>query len=198
MDFVNARANAGEGLNLVVLNYGVAAEFYEPGNEELLEQIRAASYECGRRNLLGWNLRSFTNEVFSRLQRDGKEMGEALGFNPRGYTDEQLDEAGIPRDKQPWLWMATRGRVLEQEAGMSTALDGQTDESIADNQKASVATIKKRFRTIYAKVQDAAIDSDAAQNGAVGDGNRGSETRRHLLNYLRNHPAELRPYRWPR
>jgi DNA-binding CsgD family transcriptional regulator len=214
-----ARANAGEGLNIVVLNYGVAPELYEAGNEELLEQIRAVSYECWRRNLLGWNLRTFTNEVFSVFQRDGKEMGEALGFIPRRYTDEQLDEVGIPREKQPWLWIATRDKVLEQEAGMSTAtmflsfvppklrlslaeqeilrlaLEGHTDELIAARTAASVSTIKKRFRTIYAKAKDAEIDSDAAQNGAEPDGNRGSETRRHLLNYLRDHPAELRPYR---
>jgi hypothetical protein len=217
-----ARANAGDGLNLVVLNYGVAPEFYEAGNEELLEEIRAASYECWRRNVRGWNLRSFVNEVFSVFQRDGKEMGEALGFTPRGYTDQQLAEAGIPREKQPWLWIATRSKVLEQEAGMSTAtmffdftpprlrfsaeerellrlaLDGQTDESIAENTAASLATIKKRFRTIYAKVQDAEIDWDVGHNGALSDGNRGSETRRHLLTYLRDHPAELRPYEYPR
>ncbi|MBD5657831.1 MAG: hypothetical protein IAI50_22035, partial [Candidatus Eremiobacteraeota bacterium] len=100
-----ARANAGRGLNCVVTHYGVAPECYD--DADTLEKIRAKSYESGRRSLIGWNLRSFINEVFSRNpQRDGKEMGEALGFPTTHYTQQQLDEAGIPREKEPWLWVA--------------------------------------------------------------------------------------------
>lgn len=211
-----AAANAGSGLNLVVTHHGYEAA----GDEKVNEDLRAGSYECGSRCLRGWNLRSYTNEVFAEnSQRDGKEMGEANGLRLGRYTTEQLREAGIPVERAPWVWLARRDDRPRGPAGMAQgmlfhsfapprfgltfseqdllrlALDGCTDEAIAEAMGTSLSTTKKRFRTIYDKVQNASVGPGAPVAEQVITGVRGLEARRHLVNYLREHPEELHPYK---
>jgi hypothetical protein len=215
-----ARANASTGLNLVVAHHG----HLEPLDAETTERLRFAANEHAVRDLRGWNLRSYTNEAFTRNpERDGKDMGEALGFRVSHYTDEQLREAGIPVDKRPYLWMATRQDVPAGPVGLALgmlfrsfspprfcfvaaeqdllklALEGQTDAAIAGLTNASLTTTKKRFRTIYEKVRAvSAAWEEPLLSEPLTDGARGVEIRRRLLSYLRNHPEELRPYRFER
>ncbi len=211
-----AHANAGTGLNLVVIHHGYA----EPPDDESMERLRSASYEQAMMSMRGWNLRSYTNKIFARNPlREGKEMGEALGFRLGQYSKEQLSEAGIPEHKAPWVWMATRedaavgpvglplgvlfhtfspprfGFVFSEQEMLKLALDGHTDESISSVMCASIAMTKKRFRAIYEKVQNSTggweiLTLSEPSASAV----RGVEMRRHLLNYLREHPEELHPY----
>jgi hypothetical protein len=215
-----ATANAGTGLNLVVAHYG----FLEPPDDDFREKLRIAANESAVRNLRGWNLRSYTNEVFApNPERDGKEMGEALGFRVGQYSDKQLCYAGIAVDKRPYLWMGTREDVAAGPVGLALgmlfssfsrphfcfvaaeqdllrlALDGNSDVAIAGLQNTSLTTTKKRFRTIYEKVRAASATwEEPLLSEALADGARGVEARRHLLSYLRNHPEELRPYRLDR
>ena len=163
------------------------------------------------------------SETLIQIQdRDGKEMGEALGFHTRRYTEQQLRHAGIPLDRAPWVWTAMRQDALIKPAGLGLALiflsfsrprfglscaeqdtlelalDGHTDEGIASAMNTSTATIKKRFRAIQEKVEDATIDESAALvREPVKVGVRGPESRRWILNYLRDHQEELRPYYMP-
>lgn len=211
-----AKANSSTGLNLVVIHHGHEDSL----DDETLERLRFASNERAVRDFRGWNLRSFTNEVFTfNPERDGKEMGEVLGFRVGQYTDEQLHEAGIPVDKRPYVWMATRQDVATGPVGLALgmlfrsfsrpqfsfaaaeqdllelALDGHTDVAIAGLMNSSLTTVKKRFRTIYEKVRIAsAAWEEPLLSEPLTDGARGVETRRHVLSYLRSHPEELRPF----
>lgn len=209
-----ATANAGAGLNLLVIHHG----YLEPPDAESLEKLRFASNEHAVRDFRGWNLRSYTNEAFGRdPQRDGKEMGEALGFRVGHYSDSQLQAAGIPSARRPYLWMATRQDVSVGPVGLSLgllfrsfspprfgfaaleqqllrlAIDGHTDVAIAGLTNTSLTMVKKHFRTIYDKIRTA-NDSYEEAPFSCQSGQRGVETRRHVLNYLRDHPEELRPY----
>jgi hypothetical protein len=209
-----AYANARGGVNLVVLHSGYDARY-----DEIDDRLSAATYELARKYFTGWNLRSYTNEVFSRIPERGRRAGEALRFRVLTYTAAQLNEAGIPEDKAPWVWLATRQDALAKPAGLplamlflsfsvpkfgfsmveqdalSLALDGFTDEAIAKTTGASLSTIKKRFRGIYEKVQDKIGDDRGVEPLVrLNEGARGLETRRRLLNYLREHRQELRPY----
>jgi hypothetical protein len=210
-----AGANAGAGLNLVVAHHG----YVEPPDAESLEKLRFASNEHSVRDLRGWNLRSFTNEVFAaNPQRDGKQSGEALGFRVGEYSAEQLREAGIPEERKPYLCMATRqdlgngpvglalgmlfrsfdpprfGFSTTEQGMLRLALDGHTDVTIAGLTHMSLTMAKKHFRAIYDKVAMAnPFESETAPLPST-NGSRGAEVRRHLLNYIREHPEELRPY----
>ncbi|MDQ2817900.1 MAG: hypothetical protein M3T49_06775 [Candidatus Eremiobacteraeota bacterium] len=130
-------------------------------------------------------------------KRDGKDMGEALGFRLGRYTDAQLLAAGIPRDKAPWVWMATREDAAAGPVGMALGLlfrtfsrprcgftfleqdllklaaDGHTDESIAQLMKKSLPTTKKCFRTIYDKAEKATAGSQTFAFSAPPGGVRG-------------------------
>jgi hypothetical protein len=211
-----ARANGDAGLNLVISHHG----YEDNGDDGDRERLRGATYELSRRYLGGWNLRSYTNEVFSaNSQREGKEMGEALGFQVRRYRDEQLRAAGIELERGPWLWSSTRRQAMSGTPGimlallfttfspprfgftpseqdlLGLALEGSTDEAIAQSTGASLSTIKKRFRTLYIRVERATAAAESSMlTEAFSAGTRGVETRRHLMNYLREHRQELRPY----
>ena len=207
------RANADGGLNLVVTQYGFVAP---AGDDALGDKLRYATYESFRKHHEGLNFRSFTNEVFDR---SSKEMGKGWGFRTGWYTEERLRAAGIPLDQAPCVWMATRedalnnpgavfpsllfrtfarplfGFNLQEQHVLNLALDGHTDESIASTLGTSMSITKKRFRSIYDKILDARIEiAPIPFAQKQGDGARGSEMRRYLLKYLRDHPEELHPY----
>ncbi len=78
------------------------------------------------------------------------------------------------------------------------ALMGQTCEKLATSLSLSPWTVKKRWQAIYERVTD--VDNELLPlpiaHGARGS-SRGAERRRHLLNYLRQHLEELRPYKLP-
>jgi DNA-binding CsgD family transcriptional regulator len=208
-----SRANAAAGLNLVVTQYGFIAPASDDG---LGDQLRYATYESFRKHHAGLHFRSFTNEVFDRSSR---EMGAGWGFRIGRYTQEQLQAAGIPSDRAPCVWMATRkdalgnpgavfpnmlfstfapprfGLSLRQQELLKLALEEHTDEWIAEALGASIATIKKQLRSVYDKVRDANIEaSPSLRLGESTNGVRGAEIRRYLLKYLREHPEELHPY----
>jgi hypothetical protein len=72
---------------------------------------------------------------------------------------------------------------------------GETCEKLATSLSLSPWTVKKRWAVIYERVTD--VDSELLPPpiacGARAS-SRGAERRRHLLNYLRQHLEELRPY----
>lgn len=213
-----ASANADGNLNLVVTHHG----HVEPDDSLTTERMRSATYEQALAVFRGWNLRTYINEIFtSNPLRDGKEMGAANGFRLGRYTDDQLQAAGIPSERAPWIWMATRDDVADRPVGIALsllfntfsaprfrltfceqellklAMEGHTDESISRITDTSLTTTKKRFRTIYEKVEIATSPLEPLHlphtDGACV---RGAEIRRHLLKYLVEHPEELRPYEY--
>lgn len=211
-----ADANAGEGVNTVVTHHG-----YTLRNDPSDERLRAATYELIRKYLIGWNMRTYTAEVFAdNRARDGKQMGENLGHRVLSYSDEQLRGAGISPDRAPLVWLSTRQDVLTRPAGsylallflsfsppvyrfslkeqrlLELALNGLTDEAICKTTRTSLTMVKARFRNIYDKVRAATTaDSWVSTEPARAAGRtRGAEIRRHLLNMLRDHREELRPY----
>jgi DNA-binding CsgD family transcriptional regulator len=201
-----ARANAHPGLNLLVTHYGRRCG--DP-------RVDIANYESSRRALRGWNLRSFTVECFTEPQRDVRAWGKSLGYDVLEYSPDRLRAADIPLDRAPFLLTAARSELpgntgygsnllflsfspprlglnARQQQLLSLALDGGTDLTIARAAGISEAAVKKHFRMIYDKVSGAGIVDSLAVKRTLDK--RGAEARRHLLNYLRDHPEELRPY----
>lgn len=138
-----------------------------------------------------------------------------MGYRVLEYSPDVLRAAGIPQDRAPLVWAATRRDAksnpgyavallfntfakprlqftrLEQDL-LGLALHGATDASIAHIAGFSESAIKKHFRTLYEKVYAAGVFDGVADAGTARP-TRGLELRRHLLTYLREHPEELRP-----
>jgi DNA-binding CsgD family transcriptional regulator len=202
-----ARANAGAGLNLVLTHYGGRRD--DP-------RADIANYESARRTLRGWNLRSFTAELFPDPPRDNREWGKSLGYRVLEYSPERLRADGIEEARAPFIWAATRfdaesnpgyamallfGSFMAPRLGftrleqhlLSLALDGATDASIARVAGLSESAVKKHFRRLYEKARAIGVLALVTDEGPAQP-TRGVESRRHLLSYLREHPEEMRPY----
>jgi len=95
--------------------------------------------------------------------------------------------------------------TLAEQQLLSLALHGGHDADIAAELGVSQGAVKKRWEGIYARVQavDAAMLPAGPSSNRTDDGRisraptRGPEKRSRLLNYLAEHPEELRPYVLP-
>lgn len=76
------------------------------------------------------------------------------------------------------------------------AVEGMTDERIADLLGVPHSTVRERWRAIYQLVQKYAPGVFARLEDRESRGGRGLEKRLHVVGYVREHPEELRPYKW--
>ena len=77
---------------------------------------------------------------------------------------------------------------------LTTALEGGTDEELAEDLGISLSAVKKAWRTIYQRIAGSqpALLPDELTDERWG-GKRGKEKKQRLIAYLREHPEELRP-----
>lgn len=73
------------------------------------------------------------------------------------------------------------------------ALKGATDQELSNELGVNVSTVKKRWRSIFIKVEDLMPELFTSL-GALDDGKRGPQRRHLVLSYVREHPEELRPF----
>lgn len=86
------------------------------------------------------------------------------------------------------------GFTYEQQTMLARALDGETDTELADALCVSTSAIKKRWQSIYDRVDEIEpgllpVGGTLQKDGAA----RGNERRRHLLRALRSRLEELGP-----
>lgn len=206
-----AQANARDGLNLLVLHFGITrrnfsdqdlAKFLAYVPESFLAlhqgyQLKEIVVEFCEESLV-----RFSRESGFRLRTDYREFYDsqplsAAKVSPRpqrlgitreeAYAEPGSDIARIFPYQHPRFFFAPG----EQEL-LLRALQGETDDEAAENLRVAVPTVKTRWRTLYDRVEMRNRDL-FAKIGAV-EAKRGTEKRRLLLNYLRQHPEELRPY----
>jgi DNA-binding NarL/FixJ family response regulator len=73
------------------------------------------------------------------------------------------------------------------------ALQGGTDDSLAETLGVSLSAVKKTWRTTYSRVtaKSPGLIPDQVPEELTSE--RGKEKKQRLLAYLREHPEELRP-----
>lgn len=202
------RENGRAGLNLCILHFGFpglppeqlpdprvhekhfqAFFHYHPGHH-IKDFLREVQGESWRR----WMLAAGT-----KLRRD---YGEYYALHPAERP---------PADRHPYLTGLSRAESLEAEGArvfpiflnsparlgftasqrelLLCALGGETDEELARSLFVSLSAIKKRWFSIYDRVER--VDQHLLPVVDEDTGKRGSERRRYLLNYLREHPEEI-------
>lgn len=79
---------------------------------------------------------------------------------------------------------------------LAEALRGGTDSELASRMNLSLASIKKRWLSLFQRVaetQPSLLPGCREQNWSAY---RGPQKRHRILAYVRSHPQEIRPYRW--
>ena len=209
-----ARANAGAGLNAIVCFEGWA---HDGLSSEQVLAVRARQGEALRLGLSGYRVKEFLayplgEEALQWMLNAGARIRRHYSnyfqnrpvfrpvFSQRpclvGLTKKEA--LAYPGSSVAGLFIYTPPRFLfsrSQRVLLRRALRGETCETLAASLSVSRWTVKKRWHAIYERVAD--VDSELLPP-PVADGrgasSRGTERRRHLLNYLRQHLEELRPY----
>jgi hypothetical protein len=209
-----ARANAGDGLNVIMCFEGLACDGLLP--EQVLA-VREKQSEALHLALSGYRVKEFLADAVGR--ETSHWMLDAGAHFRRDYSN-CLRKHGVPFPKsprRPFLVGLTKAEAVahpgsyiaglfaytqprfnfsrSQRMLLEHALMGETCETLATSLSISPWTVKKRWHAIYQRVAD--VDNELLPPPiAYGahTSSRGAERRRHLLNYLRQHLEELRPF----
>jgi hypothetical protein len=212
-----ARANARDGLNAVMCFEGWAQCGFSP--EQFLA-VREKQSEAFHVAMQGYRIKEFLadpigseglqwlHDAGARVRRDycnyfrknrlskpeASQWPYLIGLTKReAFAHPGSSLAGLFIYTPPRFRFNRSQRLLLQHALM-----GQTCEKVAASLCISPWTVKKRWQAIYDRVAD--VDSELLPAPiACGShiSSRGAERRRYLLNYLRQHLEELRPYEPP-
>jgi hypothetical protein len=84
-------------------------------------------------------------------------------------------------------------RPVEQSL-LIAAVSGKTDAELSAELGLSLEAVKKRFLSVYAKVEQ--FKPEILTQTPADRDVRGPQKRRRVLAYVRAHPEELRPFAW--
>lgn len=214
-------ANAGHGLDSVFL-YGTPREDILDAPQLMEATVLSAQSILGCH--AGYRLRRILQErVCPYEQEMSDESGvfrRHAEFPDAGrilYTTSRDDVAHAPGTVGQMVFVyhepVLRLRESEQEL-LEASLSGGTDDELAAALGLSLTAVKARWRAIFSRLSewpwsDAGVehptvppslseifmDGGAAEN-ASGRAARGGQKRHRLVEYVRHHPEELRPYAW--
>jgi hypothetical protein len=197
--------NAGSGMNLKIAYLGwVGAEYDAEPAPNLRAFVSNAFIDRHGGNRLQMVLGEVCGPAFAELaDRAGFEVLNSYGsWAQRAATDENRPYlVGIHRDRallreNHWLgklftYFPPRFFFTQpQRQILLLAREGYTDTEIAQILDAKADAIKKRWGSIYERVNEVFPSLLPSSNSS----GRGSEKRRALLAHLRDRPEELRPY----
>jgi DNA-binding CsgD family transcriptional regulator len=201
-----AFANANDGLNVIVMHNGIDDTIARTHLQDALSVLAEMFVALHT----GSNMKVIVHEAFGV----SLEFARDLGFHITPYAAEyDALLAGVPAGRTPILASITRTEAERRHGNLilaqtflrfSTpqcdlqgaerrllrlALEGTPDETIAEILQIAPRTLKKRWADVYARMECVT----RIQPGGEG-GRRGSEIRRHVLRYVREHPEELHAY----
>ena len=191
-----AEANSGEGLNLVVLTFGLRDyDLSNPVTQRVVQMGNTAFYALHA----GFRFKTILNEVFGAPSADYMKAG--------GFRLHRGNASG------PYLFVLRRAWVQpgvidtvsllfhppspqigfspSEQRVLAHALLNQTDAQIARRLGLSLDAVKKTWRRIYDRVSRRFPYLVADERKS--EGGRSSEKRRHVLEYVRAHLEEVRP-----
>lgn len=204
------QANANGGLNLVTWVGAFNADHLQ--SAEGLAAMITAFVDAHR----GFLLKEITAHAMTLENLEGAIRSGGLFFNPAdGRYVESLDRPlhkvfaaphviGLTRElamARVGTWVGSLfvyqpprfGFRPSEQRLLLAALQGGTDEDLADMLDISLSAVKKTWRSIYERVTAVNSGLIADQLPAESTSERGKEKKQRLLAYLREHPEEVRP-----
>jgi hypothetical protein len=201
-------ANAAEGLCLVVLLHHWLDALPEAVKMDIRRQLMVTFLDDVR----GYRL----IEILTEVRTAEIPWGLAGGFRQRSdYSDshgERTDPGlcrclmGVSREEAlsaegstvSILFNYTPPRLhftSSQRRLLAHALQHKTDKEIAVELGVSLSAVKKTWAAIFERVSSYfdTMCAESSVRAQCGRGTRGAQKRHRLLNYLQEHPEELRP-----
>jgi hypothetical protein len=206
-----ARANAGDGLSLLMPLYLQREhDLNHPDSQQLMPLGPAAWYFCHA----GYNVRRLIGEVYggpagAYMTAGGFQLAQAFEATPGLPPDSEPHQHVLDRAHRPpgainplSLWLLhpqppVLGLPPSQQTVAIYALQGDTDRAIAARLGISADAVKQAWRGILKAVSTHMPDLCNDTTGTTAEGVapvRGAEHRRVVIEYLRQHMEELRPW----
>jgi hypothetical protein len=204
-------ANSADGINILVWPSCFRTE-YET-HLELRERSQALFFEVYRGfqikrlqmqaihpvelhiaiNSGAWYLRS----ADSNYSQDLGKLSGAVALKPH-----IVEVTRAMASNQPGTWVSQLFAYRNPEMGfprseqrlLSAALQGGTDQELAEQLGISLSAVKKMWASAYRRVESRRASILKFEREENVNGDRGREKKHKLLVYLRDHPEELRPY----
>lgn len=200
-------AQQGNGCGVITLH---SSYLHQPPGEFGSTEEGEALYHGSIRTTRGLNWRLSLREVFTPKSLIGYRGGGWHVHNRYGRADEEpslahpvlLAFGEADARANPGARMTAhfaeyptymKLRPVHREL-LLAALDGQTDEELAETLSLAVPSIKSRWKALYAHLAEVTPGLYRSFGGESFSGSRSMERRRHLLTYLRDHPEELAPW----
>ena len=195
-----ARANAGEGIDIVVLCGTWRDEILNDAERLVVETNLASGFteQCAgyriHRILYETTFpaaREFVDRsVVYRVIGDFPELGRALHLMNRESV--QLMRASLGNALFDFHEPRLKLRDSDQKL-LWVALGGGTDTELATSLGVTVSAVKARWRSTFARIEEVMPDLISDLDDREG---RGVQKRHRVLAYVRQRPEELRPYEW--
>ena len=207
-----ARLNAGEGLNCLTLTYGWNRRLPEQDRGQLRLKLMEAFLMAHQ----GWRWKEFIQEVYGA---ESKADMEGIGMNLLGNYRESTLLARTPASSRPYLFGIRRnsrkfldgdflfaqffnytpprfGFSAGEKDMLALTLEGKIDLEIAKSLHLSLWTVKKRWQGVYRKVdrRDPTLLKPGPSASTGPKGSKDLQRRRRLMEYLRHHMEEIRPF----
>jgi hypothetical protein len=213
------RDNTLEGLNLLTLS-----GYIRPACEDDVELMRrismllaSAFYEAHR----GFRLRRILFEVTEQALR--QRLHRVQIYRLREYPQTQpgvprtglvaIDEVSAYEHEHSLFGMLFNYTVPRlrlspaEQCLLEVAIHGLTDRELVERLGLSMEAVRSRWRTVLRKAAGLLRERGLGGEAVTGDdpdevagdgepGRRGPQQRHHLLDYLREHREELRPFDW--
>jgi hypothetical protein len=195
-----AQANAGEGVEVVVLYGAWRDAILSPAERQDAQTLLASSFTEW---LAGYRIRRIFNETTDEPTREFVQrsvvyepiaefrgLGRVIYLMTGGSVKAMAASLGnvIFSFREPVL----RLRESDQQL-LLAALRGATDSELTSALGVTCSAVKARWRSTFARIAE-------AMPGLVSDVHdhegRGTQKRHRVMAYVRSHPEELRPYDW--
>jgi hypothetical protein len=206
-----ARANADNGLNVVVVNVATSRSLPARSSDYAIRYRVLEGFIWLHR---GYLIKECLQEVWD--ETDSKWSRAVYGIVRTDYAEfyEGMSNSG-PRYR-PYLVGITSEEALKNPGSVTApvflysrprlgfspgaqellarAMDGETDIEVANALHLSLPAVKMRWRFIYERVASVAPELLPEPICQLSESARGREKRRRIVEYVRNHLEELRPF----
>jgi hypothetical protein len=191
-----------DGLDLVNLYGDYRADRLRP---DQMDEVRTALANSFLEALAGYHLNRVLIETTGEAQRT---LTESAGVfrTVQSFPDERTLML-VNRQTAYSVFGSIAQSLFQFEAPvlalhdtdkhlLAEALGGGTDGELAARLNISHAAVKKRWSSLFERVEKTRPDLLPEPGSAGAADARGPQKRHRILTYVRAHPSELRPFRW--